>query len=50
MAKLIKGIPVLKGRAAQWMDKYLKEARPDPAKKERAKADREVARGITQRR
>lgn len=50
MAKPIKGIPVLKGRAAQWMDKYLKEARLDPEKKERAKADREVARRITQRR
>lgn len=50
MAKPIKGIPVLKGRAAQWMDKYLKEARPDPEKKQRAKSDREVARRITKRR
>lgn len=50
MAKPIKGISVLKGKAAQWMDKYLKEARPDPEKKKRAKADREVARRIAQRR
>ncbi len=50
MAKPINGVPVLKGQAARWMSKYLKAARPNQEKKERAKQDRQIAQQITERR
>ena len=41
MAKPIEGIKPLKGKAAACMVSYLKNAKPDPKKAERAVRDRE---------
>ena len=46
MARPIEGIPPFKGKAAKWLMDYLKTARPDPAKIEQARRDKETARRI----
>ena len=46
VAKPIEAIPVFKGKAARWLTRYLKTARIDPAKQERARQDQEVAKRV----
>jgi hypothetical protein len=46
VAKPIEAIPVFKGKAARWLTHYLKTARIDPAKQERARQDQEVAKRV----
>lgn len=46
MARPIEGIPPFKGKAAKWLAHYLKTARPDAKKQERALHDKEVAKRV----
>lgn len=47
MAKPIERIPVLTGKAAAWLEDFLRKGeRPDPDRERQAQEDKNLARGV----